>query len=447
MPFLSPMVERLASARIPTTHGQFRLEYFSNDVDDKEHLAFVYGDVNDRQNVLTRVHSECITGEVFSSQRCDCKPQLDAAIQAIAREGSGVIIYLRQEGRGIGLLEKLRAYNLQDHGLDTVDANLHLGHDADERDYSVAAPMLRTLGVRSVRLMTNNPAKVEELRAIGVDVVSRVEVSGPVTRQNVDYLTAKVNRMGHMLDIAAPESEGLSTPFVPEDDKIAKAEANGRPFVTLTYAQSLDGSIARADSLPLSLSGSTSAEMTHLLRSSHDAILVGIGTVIVDDPRLTVRLADGKDPQPIILDSRLRCPLDATLLESYRTMPWLATREDAPLERQVELEAAGARVLRLPGRQKDGLIDLQALMDALFEDGVRSVMVEGGARVITELLAARLVDHVVLTIAPTLVGGLPALSGKNGSSNGVHFPRLQGLGYERAGEDLIVWGRPEWSPD
>ena len=439
-------IDRSVSARIPTAHGEFRLDYFTNTKDDKEHLALVIGDISGCEDVLTRVHSECFTGEVLGSQRCDCAAQLDAAIEAVAREGAGVIIYLRQEGRGIGLLDKLRAYNLQDQGLDTVDANLLLGHQADEREYGMAALILEDLGVKSIRLMTNNPTKVEKIRELGVNVASRVPVPGPVTTQNLDYLTAKVERMGHMLEIEAPDEEAISSPFVPAAEKRAIAEANQRPFVTLTYAQSLDGSIARADSMPLSLSGSKAAEMTHLLRSSNDAILVGIGTVIADDPRLTVRLADGKDPQPIVLDSRLRCPLNATLLKSYRTMPWFATRYDAPADRQVELEAAGARVLRLPAREKDGLVDLNALMATLFEDGVRSLMVEGGARVITELLAARFVDHVVITIAPMLVGGLHAVAGANGV-RGASFPRLQGLGYKRAGDDLIVWGRPDWSPD
>ncbi len=434
------------SARIPTAHGEFQLDYFSNDVDGKEHLALVHGDVDGRENVLARVHSECLTGEVFGSRRCDCASQLDSAIEAVAREGAGIIIYLRQEGRGIGLLEKLRAYNLQDQGLDTVDANLELGHQADERSYGIAALMLQKLGVRSIRLMTNNPRKVEELRGLGIQVGGRVAVPGPVTTQNVDYLTTKVNRMGHMLDIAPPESDETSSPFVSTAEKHAAAEANRRPFVTLTYAQSLDGSIAGADSLPLHLSGSESSEMTHLLRSSNDAILVGIGTVIADDPRLTVRLADGKDPQPIVLDSRLRFPLSASLLESYRTMPWLATLEDAPLDRQVELEAVGARVLRLPARESDGLVDLRALMATLYEDGVRSLMVEGGARVITELLEARFVDHIVVTVAPTLVGGLRAVSSKNGAGSAA-FPRLQGIGYKREGDDLVVWGRPVWPPD
>ncbi len=438
-------IERIVSARIPTAHGEFRLDYYSNTVDNKEHLALVKGDVENGADVLVRVHSECFTGEVLGSQRCDCASQLDAATEAIAREGVGILIYLRQEGRGIGLRDKLRAYNLQDAGYDTVDANIRLGHGADDRDYRVASLILDDLGVRSIRLMTNNPTKFDEIRALGVDVVERVPVPAPVTVQNMDYLTTKVERMGHMMTLETPETQS-STPFAQDAEQRALAEANHRPFVTLTYAQSLDGSIAGADAVPLSLSGSQSAEMTHLLRSTNDAILVGIGTVIADDPRLTVRLTDGKDPQPIILDSTLRCPLDATLLESYRTAPWIATREDAPIERQVELEAVGARVIRLPATEPSGLVDLRALMTRLYDEGIRSLMVEGGARVITEMLASRFVDHVVITVAPKLVGGLHAVTNSENVAEAV-FPRLGKLGYQRAGTDLVVWGRPDWSQD
>ena len=438
-------IERIVSARMPTAHGEFRLHYYSNSVDDKEHLALVKGDVENGADVLVRVHSECFTGEVLGSQRCDCASQLDAATEAIARQGVGVLIYLRQEGRGIGLRDKLRAYNLQDSGYDTVDANIRLGHGADDRDYRIASLILGDLGVRSIRLMTNNPTKFDGIRALGVDVVERVPVPAPVTAQNRGYLTTKVERMGHMMTLETPETESL-TPFAQDTEQRALAEANHRPFVTLTYAQSLDGSIARADAMPLSLSGSQSAEMTHLLRSTNDAILVGIGTVIADDPRLTVRLTDGKDPQPIILDSTLRCPLDATLLESRRTAPWIAAREDAPIERQVKLEAVGARVIRLPATEPSGLVDLRVLMTRLYDEGIRSLMVEGGARVITEMLASRFVDHVVITVAPKLVGGLHAVTNSENIAEAV-FPRLDKLGHQRAGMDLVVWGRPDWSQD
>jgi GTP cyclohydrolase II len=153
--------------------------------------------------VLTRIHSECFTGDVLGSLRCDCGEQLAQAMEIIAAEGNGVLLYLRQEGRGIGLLDKLRAYNLQDQGYDTVEANLMLGHEADERDYTLAAAILRDLDVRSVRLMTNNPAKIDSLRALGIPVRKRVPLEGRVTPDNADYLRTKANRMHHLLDVDA----------------------------------------------------------------------------------------------------------------------------------------------------------------------------------------------------------------------------------------------------
>jgi 3,4-dihydroxy 2-butanone 4-phosphate synthase/GTP cyclohydrolase II len=206
-------VEMMVSARIPTDLGEFRLFLFSNTFDEKDHLAFVMGAVEGEDDVLVRVHSECFTGEALHSKRCDCGEQLDQSLRRMAAEGRGILLYMRQEGRGIGLLEKLRAYNLQDEGYDTVDANLILGHQADSRSYSVSAAMLRALGVRSVRLMTNNPAKIEELRALGVDVTAREAVAPTVNSDNERYLRTKATRMRHMLDLpnsAAndPEADG-----------------------------------------------------------------------------------------------------------------------------------------------------------------------------------------------------------------------------------------------
>ena len=163
---LKTAVKRTVTARIPTADGVFCLHHFRSEWDDKNHLALVIGDT-EGEDLLVRIHSECFTGDVLGSQRCDCGEQLTQAIEAIAAAGRGALIYLRQEGRGIGLEEKLRAYNLQDEGYDTVDANLLLGHQADERDYTAAALILQELGVRSVRLLTNNPAKIEGLAATG----------------------------------------------------------------------------------------------------------------------------------------------------------------------------------------------------------------------------------------------------------------------------------------
>jgi GTP cyclohydrolase II len=181
-------------ATLPTRHGDFETVVFPG-----EHVALIYGNVEGREDVLVRVHSECMTSEVFGSLKCDCKEQLDAAMAALAHAGAGAVLYLRQEGRGIGLANKIRAYALQSHGHDTVDANRLLGLPDDARRYDVARDMLEHLGVRSVRLMTNNPAKVDGLRALGVDVIGRVPVVVPPNPHSARYLEAKRLRMEHDL--------------------------------------------------------------------------------------------------------------------------------------------------------------------------------------------------------------------------------------------------------
>lgn len=194
-------IDRMECSNIPTLWGEFELCLYRNNQDSKEHLTLVMGYVNNQEQVLTRLHSECFTGDVLGSLRCDCGEQLARSLQLIGEAGRGVIVYLRQEGRGIGLLNKLRAYNLQDAGYDTVEANLLLGHDADERDYTPAALILRDLGVRSVRLLTNNPAKVNALRALQIPVVERVPLLPTVHRFNQNYLDTKVRRLHHLLDL------------------------------------------------------------------------------------------------------------------------------------------------------------------------------------------------------------------------------------------------------
>lgn len=192
-------VDNLVVARIPTVHGDFKLHYYTNTIDGKEHMAMVKGDVKGVSDVLVRMHSECLTGDVLGSQRCDCGEQLKLAMQLIGESQCGILIYLRQEGRGIGLLKKLQAYNLQDAGMDTVDANLHLGHDADEREYEVAALILRDLGVQSIRLMTNNPQKINALEQLGVDVTERVSLVINANKHNREYLKTKVDKLSHWI--------------------------------------------------------------------------------------------------------------------------------------------------------------------------------------------------------------------------------------------------------
>ncbi len=195
------IAKRMVSARIPTAAGEFTLCLYTNNVDTKEHLALVMGQVEGQSDVPVRIHSECFTGDVLGSRRCDCGEQLHRAMSIISDAGRGVLIYLRQEGRGIGLLEKLRAYNLQDEGYDTVDANLILGHQADERDYTMAACILKDLQVQSVLLLTNNLSKLQALENLGIPVSARVPLQVSVNTDNVGYLQTKARRMNHLLDL------------------------------------------------------------------------------------------------------------------------------------------------------------------------------------------------------------------------------------------------------
>ncbi len=193
-------VKVVAIADFPTKYGRFQIVGFYNNHDDKEHIAVVKGNVCEEEDVPVRLHSECLTGDVLGSQRCDCGEQLEAALGMIEDEGMGAILYMRQEGRGIGLLNKLKAYQLQDFGLDTVEANIALGFEPDERDYGVAAHMLRSLHVRSIKLITNNPKKIEGLERHGVKVADRIPLVIEPNPHNVDYMRTKMTKSGHLLD-------------------------------------------------------------------------------------------------------------------------------------------------------------------------------------------------------------------------------------------------------
>lgn len=193
------LIVRGESAKLPTEFGDFTITAFRTKVDTFEHLALVYGDVKDKKDVLVRVHSECLTGDVFSSRRCDCGSQLHAALRQIAENGSGVLVYLRQEGRGIGIFNKIHAYKLQDEGCDTVEANERLGFPDDLREYGIGVQILLDLGVRSVRLLTNNPRKLVGLSGYGMEVTARVPIVIPPNADNAFYLETKKKRMEHML--------------------------------------------------------------------------------------------------------------------------------------------------------------------------------------------------------------------------------------------------------
>jgi 3,4-dihydroxy 2-butanone 4-phosphate synthase/GTP cyclohydrolase II len=208
------LVERVVSTRLPTTFGDFTVVGYRSLVDDKHHVAMVKGEVDGVPDVLVRVHSECLTGDVFHSLRCDCGEQLDSALSMIEREGQGVLLYLAQEGRGIGLLNKLKAYNLQDKGLDTVDANLELGLPVDLRDYGIGAQILSDLGLSSIRILTNNPKKIRGLEGYGLSVTAQIPIEHASNPHNERYLQAKRDRLGHTL-----HHQGL-----PLDEQMVHAE-------------------------------------------------------------------------------------------------------------------------------------------------------------------------------------------------------------------------------
>ncbi len=202
------LVQRIVSTRLPTRNGEFQLYLYKSKTDEKEHIALVKGEVKPDMPTLVRVHSECLTGDVFGSQRCDCSQQLQAAMQIVEKQGNGVILYMRQEGRGIGLVNKLKAYRLQDEGMDTVEANEKLGFRPDLRDYGIGAQILRDLGVRKMRLMTNNPKKVVGLTGYGLEIVERVPLEIDPNLYNERYLMAKRDKLGHLILFDPSRKEG-----------------------------------------------------------------------------------------------------------------------------------------------------------------------------------------------------------------------------------------------
>jgi len=193
------LVKRIASAKLPTEYGDFHVHVFENQLDKQEHVALVRGDISSGQEVLVRVHSSCLTGDVLHSIRCDCGAQLDAAMQLIANEGRGVVLYLNQEGRGIGLGNKIRAYELQDEGFDTVEANVRLGFKADQRDYGIGVQILRELGIRSMRLLSNNPRKLVGIEGYGLSVTEWLPLEIPASESTRRYLKTKKEKLGHKL--------------------------------------------------------------------------------------------------------------------------------------------------------------------------------------------------------------------------------------------------------
>lgn len=288
------MVQNLVKTRIPTEFGDFDLFIYRDA--KKEHLALVRGDVAGQEQVPVRVHSECLTGDVFSSRRCDCGPQLRHTLQFLGRQKAGLLIYMRQEGRGIGLLKKMEAYNLQDQGMDTVEANLHLGHQADEREYHFAAKILSDLKVRSIRLITNNPHKVSSLQELGVSVKGRLPIEVGYHEENSAYLRSKAEKMAHLLTFSQSLPDMGEFQFISPllDQLSARTPAlSSRPHLTWVSRQRLSG-----ESLPITHGV---GELNRLMARAHDGIIMGLDAFLARDSEGSALLDTNTQQKRVIM--------------------------------------------------------------------------------------------------------------------------------------------------
>lgn len=427
------------SVPLPTPYGTFLLWAFEQPSGDV-YVAMVHGDLGDGHDVLVRVHSECLTGDALESLRCDCGIQLRLSLRTIGAEKRGVVVYATgQEGRGIGLLNKLRAYAVQDAGADTVDANTTLGLPVDCRDYTGAAAVLEALGIRSIRLLTNNPLKVSGLSTAGIVVDSVVPLPTSPHHRNLRYRQTKTNRLGHLTQSdAAP---GMAEPALPSVDVMTLLgevrPCADRPYVVLKYAQSLDGRIATSTGDARWISGQAERRMSHALRAACDAVLVGVDTVIQDEPQLTVRMVPGASPTRIVVDSTLRVPLTARVLDAAAPTT-IITTERSSATRRAELRGQGVRVEVVA--EADGRVDLAAAFGRLRDNGIQSVLVEGGAQVLTSLLSLGIADRMIVAVAPLVIGAGVDAVGALGVTTVSEAIRLTNRSVHVLGDDIVLAG-------
>jgi 3,4-dihydroxy 2-butanone 4-phosphate synthase/GTP cyclohydrolase II len=413
------------------------------------YLALVKGVIGDGRSVLARVHSECLTGDALGSLRCDCGLQLRFALRRIAAEGRGVLVYATgHEGRGIGLVNKLLAYALQDRGMDTVDANSSLGVPVDGRSYAEAAAVLLQAGVRSVRLLTNNPEKGRALQAGGIEVEELLPIQTSPHLRNVIYLRTKRARLGHLSpaggELPIVLGEAAASQSCQLDEAIDVSALVGdvrcgeeRPYVVLTYAQTLDGRIATSAGGSAWIGGEPERRISHALRAACDAVLVGAGTVQRDDPQLTVRMVPGHSPLRVVLDAELRLPLDARVLDASASTIIITTeRSDPKLRLDLRHLGVGVQVVR----SGPAGAEPEAALRALRLLGIRSLLVEGGARVITSLLARRLVDRLVVGIAPVMIGSGTGAVGDLGTAGIADGLQLTNRSVHAVGAEVVLAG-------
>ena len=429
-------IREVATLPLGTSFGEFGLRAFELP-SGPVYLALVRGDLGAGRSVLTRLHSECLTGDALGSVRCDCGTQLREAARAIAAEGRGVLVYATgHEGRGIGLVNKLRAYMLQEDGADTIDANVRLGFAPDAREYDAAAECLALLGIRSVRLLTNNPSKVDALIRAGIEVEETLPLQTSPHLRNLDYLRTKEAKLGHV----APAGAELDGDGIGEATNVGPllgrpAAPGWRPYVVLKYAQTVDGRIATRQGDARWISGERERRISHGLRAACDAVLVGVGAATIDDPQLTVRMVPGPSPLRVILDSTLRLPTTARVLDDQAGTVAITT-ERSTQERRAALRACGVGVCVVEAGPRG--VDLPGALGVLRALGIRSLLVEGGARVITSFFGEKLADRLVVGIAPTIIGSGIEAVGDLGVAHVAESIRLTNRSVHLAGEDVLV---------
>jgi GTP cyclohydrolase II len=435
-PVAAPVPSSIA-IQLPTPFGVFAAHGFERP-SGHVYLALVFGDVDGVDDVLVRVHSECLTGDALGSLRCDCGVQLRESLRSIVAHGRGALVYATgHEGRGIGLMNKLRAYLEQEHGADTVDANHRLGLPADARDYGDAADVIRSLGIASVRLMTNNPTKAVGLRDHGISVTEVVPIHTAPHHHNTRYLTTKMERMGHVEPVRRSDAE---VPPIEDATRLlgtptARAD---RPAVVVKLAQSLDGRIATASGDSQWISSEPERAVSHVLRAACDAVIVGATTVTRDDPRLTVRAVAGASPTRVVFDSRLRSPRCSQLFtDAGSTL--VVTTEASDASARSALRDAGVAV-EVVDAGTDGRVDVLAALRRLRELGMQVVLVEGGATLVTSLIAAGVVDRLIVSTAPILLGAGVDAVGDLAIDRVTEAVKLTRVVNARIGDDIVIAG-------
>ncbi|MCL5090422.1 MAG: bifunctional diaminohydroxyphosphoribosylaminopyrimidine deaminase/5-amino-6-(5-phosphoribosylamino)uracil reductase RibD [Patescibacteria group bacterium] len=511
-------VVKTASSDQPTKYGLFKIIIYRSLTDNREHTVLTMGQI--KKGVLTRIHSQCLTGDTFFSLRCDCGAQLNKSMKMLAKKGEGIILYLNQEGRGIGLTNKIKAYALQDQGYDTVEANEALGFPSDLRSYEVAADILKDLGAIEINLLTNNPDKKDQLSKYGINILKRISLEIKPNKTDTRYLKTKkkvgaiILKQGRIIGqgfhrkAGFPHAEIEALDSLKEDpggamlyvnlepcshfgktppcvDKIIQSgikrvvcasldpnpkvwgqgkttlEKAGieivigvleneakilnetfftyhekkRPFVAVKFAASLDGKLATKTGDSKWITNKKARLYARKLRTNYQAILVGVNTVLADNPHLGTRIKRKKDPIRIILDPRLRIPLKAQVLRDLNVI--IATTTKADKFKKEQLENRGLTVLVFDS----GHIPIKELLSKLWEKEIISILVEGGGETLGNFIDAKLIDKVYAFQAPILIGGQTAITiGGTGCPNIHQALQLKNLSVKKFADNLLTIG-------